>query len=128
MDESFWENFEEEKDFFPWFRVLNGVTYTFEVVDPDAEPRYMQDKLYKNDQWVWDVKLIDISPESALEEKDRDGFPLYEIGAKYSLPLRKRAMKRLHSAWLENDKKPIVKFSMKRFGQGYQTDYIFTLL
>jgi len=125
MRDDFWNKVEiESGEFPPWFKIQNGITYRFKLVDPNKEPRPHKDKTFNRDQWIWDVVLIDISPESALKEVDKNGNQVYVKGRTYSLALGKRAMQRFRTQW-EAMNFDLKEFTMKRTGSQFQTDYIF---
>ena len=128
MKSDFWDDVEiSTGEFPPWLKVQTGITFSFKLNDPKKEPRYHKDQNFNRDQWIWDVEIIDIDPKDAFGEENKNGYPLYEKGKVYSLALAKRAMQRFKALWVEADFK-VEKFTMKRTGSGFNTDYIFNLI
>ena len=120
---SYWDNF--KVDFPPWLKIQNGLTFTLELEDPSKEPRADKSKNFNRPQWIWDVILLDIDKKAAFDDTDDEGRPIYVKGRTYSLSMGKKHMERFKAFW-EEQNFDVKKFTMKRFGEKFQTDYIFS--
>lgn len=131
MKNTFWDKVEiDSGEFAPWFKVMNGIRYELALADPSAEPRPHKDKNFNRDQWIWDIKLIDLDKKEAYSEVDDKGNSIYVKGRIYSFAMGKRAMGRFREFYLEhstNGSSLEIPFKMKRTGQKFQTDYAFTV-
>jgi hypothetical protein len=120
----FWDNVEDLDDFLPFLKVKTAITYTLELIDPDADPRSSIDS-FGNNQFLFDVKLLGISPKKALEDTNKDGYPLYEIGKGYAFAVKQKGRMINRFKELYENEGEIDKFKFKRTGKGFQTDFVF---
>jgi len=120
----FWDSQEDSAEFTPFLKIKTAVTYTLELIDNEADPRSGIDG-YGNNQYIFDVILRKISPLKALEDINKDGFPLYQIGKEYAFAIKTpgRIKDRMKEMW--DISGPVTTFSFKRTGEGFQTDYIY---
>jgi len=109
-------------EFNPFLKVKNGIVYTLKLIDPTKKPRPSIDG-YGNTQYIWEVRLLDISPKKAMVEEDKEGKLLFIKNKVYSFGLKKTAMRRLKDYW-ESIGTPD-EFTFERVGQSFQTDYVF---
>lgn len=122
-DMSVWDDIDlSTNEFNPFLKVKNGITYHLELVDPLAKPRPSVDG-YGNNQHIWDVKLINLDPVEAFEATDKDGKAIFMKNGIYSFGLKKTAMIRFKALWEAVE--VVKKFTFKRIGQSFQTDYVF---
>ena len=120
----FWDRQEDPDEFQPFLKIKTKLTYTLELVDPESEPRPSVDS-FGNDQYLFEVTLRNISPKKALDDTNKDGYPLYEIDRDYAFSVKKkgRSMKRFKALWMAEG--PFTTFSFMRTGTGFQTDYVY---
>ena len=122
-DMSVWDDIDlSTQEFNPFLKIKNGITYHLQLVDPTVKPRPSVDG-YGNDQHIWDVKLLSLSPAEAYDEADKEGKALFMKNKTYSFGMKKTAMRRFKDLWEAVE--VVNKFSFKRTGQSFQTDYIF---
>lgn len=120
----FWDRQEDSSDFLPFLKIKTKVTYTLELVDNEAEPKSGVDG-YGNNQFIFDVILKDIKPKKALEDVNKDGFPLFLLDKGYAFSVKTpgRSKDRFKELWANNG--PVETFTFMRTGKGYQTDYVY---
>lgn len=120
----FWDNVEDLDDFLPFLKVKTAITYTLELVEPEADPRSSIDS-FGNNQYLFDVVLLGISPKKALEDLNKEGYPLYEIGKGYAFAVKSKGRMINRFKELYENEGEITKFKFKRTGKGFQTDFVF---
>lgn len=121
ISKDFWDDV-EIGSYTPFLKIQNGIVYSFDLLSEEGE--YRRDTRFERDQWVWDIRLTDISPEKALKEENKEGYPLYVLDKDYTLALGKKAMMRFKELHESNDY-DIDSVTMERKGKSFQTDYVF---
>lgn len=122
-DMSVWDDIDlSTNEFNPFLKVKNGIVYHLQLVDPSQKPRPSIDG-YGNNQHIWEVKLLDLEPKKAFDDTDKEGKALFMKNKLYSFGMKKTSMRRFKELW--ESVKTVDKFTFKRIGSSFQTDYVF---
>lgn len=122
-DMSVWDDIDlSTNEFNPFLKIKNGIVYHLQLVDATEKPRPSIDG-YGNNQHIWEVKLLDLEPVKAFEDTDKEGKALFMKNKIYSFGMKKTSMRRFKELWEAVE--VVDKFSFKRIGSSFQTDYIF---